>query len=138
MLVYILKNSINNQIIDGYDVEADAIAQKDNLLKTGEYRSITIDRIDIQSGANVQPLSVVRVEGQMTAGGPVVKVFAYNPTTAVNDKINFTVTARLITFDGYINLTASEQASPDVTALVSRISAYVESEFSIRIMNDNT
>ena len=136
MNAYVLKNVINGQIIDAFDTEASAVAQKSNLLKTGEYRKISIELVDVKS-TTVTALEVVRVEGYMTPAGPKVSVFAYNPASPVTDAIAFTVTSRQISFAGYINLTADEQTASDTTALIQRISAYVESEFAIRVTNDN-
>ena len=135
-MVYVLKNEINNQIIEAYDTESSALAQKANLIKTGEYRRVAIETLDVKSDF-VTALSVVRIEGYMTANGPKVKLYAYNPSTTIEDSLTFNVSSRLISFTGYINLTADEQASSDVLALTQRINAYVEAQLAERIMNDN-
>ncbi len=136
MTIYVLKDGVTGKIIEAFDTQASAETQKDNLLKTGQYRRITIELVGVSS-ATIAPFSVVHVVGKMTTSGPKFTVEAYDPQTTITDKLTFNVSSRDITFDGYINLTQAEVDATNISALTTRIAAFVETELAARIMNDN-
>ena len=136
MTIYVLKNGVTGQIIEAYDTQASADAQKANLLKTGEYVKITVETLQVISDV-VTDLAVVKVDGYLSANGPKFKISSYNPTGTVADSLTFTVASRLVSFTGYVNLTASEVNDPHITALSARVAQWIETEFSDRLLNDN-
>lgn len=136
MTIYVLKDGVTGKTIEAFDTQASAQTQADNLLKTGQYRRITIELVNVSS-ATIAPFSVVHIAGKMTASGPKFTVDAYDPQATIPDSLTFNVSSRDITFDGYVNLTSAEVAATDINALTTRIAAYVETELATRIMNDN-
>lgn len=137
MTVYILKNGLNlSEIIEVFDDEVNASQMKANLIKTGQYRSITIDSFDVETD-KVSPLEVVKISGYISNGVVSLKVKAYNPTAPIEDMLIFTVSNSQITFTGFVNLDDVEQDAEDITELKTRISAWVLEEFKARLENDN-
>ena len=137
MTVYILKNGSNlSEIIDVFDDEANASQMKANLIKTGQYKSITIDSFDVETDA-VSPLEVVKISGYISNGVVNLKVKAYNPTAPMSDTLTFTVSNSQITFTGFVNLDVVEQDAEDITELKTRISAWVLEEFRNRLEDNN-
>lgn len=137
MTVYVLKNGLNlSEIIEVFDDEANASQMKANLIKTGQYKSITIDSFDVETNT-VNPLEVVKISGYISNGVVNFKVKAYNPTAPMADTLTFTVSNSQITFTGFVNLDVVEQDAEDITELKTRISAWVLQEFRSRLENDN-
>ena len=137
MTVYILKNGLNlSEIIEVFDDEANASQMKANLIKTGQYRSITIDSFEVDTDT-VNPLEVVKISGYISNGVVSLKVKAYNPTAHIEDMLIFTVSNSQITFTGFVNLDEVEQDVEDITELKTRISAWVLEEFKSRLEDNN-
>ena len=137
LTVYILKNGLNlSEIIEVFDDEANASQMKANLIKTGQYRSITIDSFDVETDT-VNPLEVVKISGYITNGVVNLKVKTYNPTAPIEDMLIFTVSNSQITFTGFVNLNEVEQDAEDITGLKTRISAWVLEEFKSRLEDNN-
>lgn len=136
MYVYLLKNGRNGQIIDACDQKDNAGTLKANLLKTGEYDVITIEEVKV-SQDYIEPLSIVRIRGNIKSQGPVFDIFAYNPDAVVEDTLIFNVAGNNISFNGYVNLTQTEKQLADVDALKQRIGKWVSEQLQIRLMNDN-
>ena len=136
MYVYLLKNGRNQQIIDACDLEDNAGTLKANLLKTGEYDNIIIEEIEVNQDY-IEPLAVVRVRGEMKPTGPQFSIAAYNPQGTMEDTIYFNMSGNMVTFNGYINLTAGEKAMNDVEALKDRIGRLVQETMKERLLNDN-
>ena len=137
MTVYILKNGLNlSEIIEVFDDEANASQMKANLIKTGQYRSITIDSFEVEADT-VNPLEVVKISGYISNGVVSLKAKAYNPTAPVEDMLIFTVSNSQITFTGFVNLDDVEQDAEDITELKTRISAWVLEEFKSRLEDNN-
>lgn len=137
MTVYILKNGLNlSEIIEVFDDEANASQMKANLIKTGQYRSITIDSFEVVTD-KVNPLEVVKISGYISNGVVSLKVKTYNPTAPIEDMLIFTVSNSQITFTGFVNLDEVEQDVEDITELKTRISAWVLEEFKSRLEDNN-
>lgn len=137
LTVYVLKNGKQQtEIIGLFDDETNATQMKVNLLKTGQYKSIVIDSFELDSDP-VSPLEVVKVTGSFVNGVASPKITAFNPTTPVADELTFNVSGNQITFTGYVNLDASEQAADDIDELRARVSSWVVLEFKSRLENDN-
>ena len=137
LTVYILKNGLNlSEIIEVFDSEANAYQMKANLIKTGQYRSITIDSFEVDTD-KVNPLEVVKISGHISNGVVSLKVKAYNPTAPIEDMLIFTVSNSQITFTGFVNLDDVEQDAEDITELKARISAWVLEEFKTRLEDNN-
>ena len=137
LTVYILKNGLNlSEIIGVFDDEANASQMKANLIKTGQYRSITIDSFEVDTD-KVNPLEVVKISGYISNGVVSLKVKAHNPTAPIEDTLIFSVSNSQITFTGFVNLDDVEQDAEDITELKARISAWVLEEFRSRLENDN-
>ena len=136
MYVYLLKNGRNGQIISACDQEDNAGTLKANLIKTGEYDVITVEEVEVNQDY-IEPLSIVRIRGNIKPQGPVFDVFAYNPDSAVEDTLIFNVAGNNISFNGYVNLTQAEKQLADVDALKQRIGKWVSQELQTRLMNDN-
>lgn len=137
MTVYILKNGLNlSEIIEVFDDEANASQMKENLIKTGQYRSITIDSFEVDTD-KVNPLEVVKISGYISNGVVSLKVKTYNPTAPIEDMLIFTVSNSQITFTGFVNLDDVEQDAEDIAELKARISAWVLEEFKTRLEDNN-
>ena len=137
LTVYILKNGLNlSEIIEVFDDEANASQMKANLIKTGQYRSITIDSFEVDTD-KVNPLEVVKISGYISNGVVSLKIKAYNPTAPIEDMLIFTVSNSQITFTGFVNLDEVEQDAEDITGLKTRISAWVLEEFKSRLEDNN-
>ena len=138
MVVYILRNGFNGHFIDAYDTEESAIAQKNNLIKTGEFRKVDLEAITVKSDTVID-LQAVKIEGYFTQNGPKFSVSTYNiPNGVTNvDKLTFNVTSRLVSFVGFAKLTAAEIQANDITSLKARLTAWIENSFSERLLNDN-
>ena len=137
MTVYILKNGLNlSEIIEVFDDEANASQMKENLIKTGQYRSITIDSFEVDAD-KVNPLEVVKISGYISNGVVSLKVKTYNPTAPIEDMLIFTVSNSQITFTGFVNLDDVEQDAEDIAELKARISAWVLEEFKTRLEDNN-
>ena len=137
MTVYILKNGLNlSEIIEVFDDETNASQMKANLIKTGQYRSITIDSFEVDTDT-VNPLEVVKISGYISNGVVSLKVKAHNPTAPIEDMLIFTVSNSQITFTGFVNLDDVEQDAEDITELKARISAWVLEEFKARLEDNN-
>ena len=137
LTVYILKNGLNlSEIIEVFDDEANASQMKANLIKTGQYRSITIDSFEVDTD-KVNPLEVVKISGYISNGVVSLKIKAYNPTAPIEDMLIFTVSNSQITFTGFVNLDDVEQDAEDITGLKTRISAWVLEEFKARLEDNN-
>ena len=134
MTVYILKNGTTDSIIEICDEESNAEALKNNLLKTGQYKLINIVAFDILSDT-IEPLSVVRIAGNYTKN--TLTVYAYNPTSVVDDTLTFTVNPNDVTFTGLINLTEDEKAEDNIVNLKLRIREYVKEQFKERLEDNN-
>ena len=137
MTIYILKNGLNlSEIIEVFDDETNASQMKANLIKTGQYRSITIDSFEVDTD-KVNPLEVVKISGYISNGVVSLKVKAHNPTAPIEDMLIFTVSNSQITFTGFVNLDDVEQDAEDITELKARISAWVLDEFKARLEDNN-
>lgn len=137
MTVYLLKNGLNlSEIIGVFDDEANASQMKANLIKAGQYKSITIDSFEVDTD-KVNPLEVVKISGYITNGVVSLKIKAYNPTAPIEDMLIFTVSNSQITFTGFVNLDVVEQDAEDITGLKTRISAWVLEEFKSRLEDNN-
>ena len=137
LTVYILKNGLNlSEIIEVFDDETNASQMKENLIKTGQYRSIAIDSFEVDTD-KVNPLEVVKVSGYISNGVVSLKVKAYSPTAPIEDMLIFTVSNSQITFTGFVNLDEVEQDAEDITELKARISAWVLEEFKARLEDNN-
>ena len=137
MTVYILKNGLNlSEIIEVFDDEANASQMKANLIKTGQYRSITIDSFEVDTD-KVNPLEVVKISGYISNGVVSLKVKAYNRIAPIEDMLIFTVSNSQVTFTGFVNLDDVEQDAEDIAELKTRISAWVLEEFKARLEDNN-
>ena len=142
MNIYILKNNINSgEIIDACTTEERATQLKNNLILTGQYKSIAITSLEVNSDT-INPLTAVAVEGKVLDGSnATVSVSAINPSSAVTDTLTFAVDGAKIEYTGKVNLTTDEKAMTDADTLLAelkpRIKTYVVSEFSKRLLNDN-
>lgn len=136
MTLYVLKSNTNAiiEICDGAD---NASTLKDNLIKTGEYKTIDIEEFELNTDT-ILPLEVVKISGTLDSNGSVtMKVNAYNPTATVTDNLKFAVTANSITYTGFANLTSAEQSIGDLNDITSRLKDWVKEEFKTRLENDN-
>lgn len=138
MLVYVLRNGLNRQFIEAFDSESSAIAERNNLLKAGIYRKIDLETMSVKSDV-VTTMSVVKVEGYLSAMGPKLTITPYTPAAGVTvvDKLTFNVTSKAVTFVGFANMTADEIASTDIKSLTNRLTGWIETQFATRIENDN-
>ena len=141
MLVYVLKDGTTKNVIGVFDNETNANQMMNNILLTGEYRSVTMEPKTLNTDT-VSALSVVAISGTLY-NNEVTKltVSAMNPTTTITDNLSFNVDSGKITFSGEVNLTTDEKALTTSDALlavlVPRCKEYVTSQFSVRLMNDN-
>ena len=136
MQIWLLKNGRNGKIIDACDDNTNASTLKANLLKTGEYDVIEIEEVEVSTDY-IEPLSIVKIKGDIRANGPQFTVTAFNPDSVVDDTLIFNVAGNTIMFNGYVNLTEGEKRLSDVEALKQRISKWVSEQLSLRLMNDN-
>lgn len=136
MYVYLLKNGRNNQIISACDDDTNASTLKANLIKTGEYDTITVEEVEVNTDY-IEPLAIVKIKGDMRANGPQFTITAFNPDSVMEDTLIFNVAGNTIMFNGYVNLTEGEKRLSDVEALKQRIGKWVSNEMSLRLMNDN-
>ena len=136
MQIWLLKNGRNGKIIDACDDNTNASTLKANLLKTGEYDVIEIEEVEVSTDY-IEPLSIVKIKGDIRANGPQFTVTAFNPDSVVDDTLIFNVAGNTIMFNGYVNLTEGEKRLSDVEALKQRIGKWVSNEMSLRLMNDN-
>lgn len=136
MYVYLLKNGRNGKIIEACDQQDNAATLKANLIKTGQYDTIEIEEVEVNTDY-IEPLAVVKIRGSMKPTGPSFDVFAYNPDSVVEDTLIFTVAGNNISFSGFVNLTSGEKQLSDVDALKQRIGKWVSDSLAERLMNDN-
>ena len=137
MTLYVLKSN-TNAIIEICDDADNASTLKDNLIKTGEYKTIDIEEFELNTD-QILPLEVVKISGTIDSNGSVtMKVNAYNPTATVTDNLKFAVTANSITYTGFANLTSAEQSIGDLNDITGRLKDWVKEEFKGRLENDNT
>ena len=136
MQIWLLKNGRNGKIIDACDDNTNASTLKANLLKTGEYDVIEIEEVEVSTDY-IEPLSIVKIKGDIRANGPQFTVTAFNPDSVVDDTLIFNVAGNTIMFNGYVNLTEGEKRLSDVEALKQRISKWVSEQLQLRLMNDN-
>ena len=137
MTLYVLKSN-TNAIIEICDDADNASTLKDNLIKTGEYKTIDIEEFELNTD-KILPLEVVKISGTIDSNGSVtMKVNAYNPTATVTDNLKFAVTANSITYTGFANLTSAEQSIGDLNDITGRLKDWVKEEFKGRLENDNT
>lgn len=136
MYVYLLKNGRNGKIISACDDEVNASTLKANLLKVGQYDTIQIEKVQVDQ-SYIEPLSIVKINGDIKPQGPVFSIAVYNPQGVVSDTLTFNVSGNVISFNGFINLTQGERQLSDVEGLKQRIANWVSSELSQRLMNDN-
>ena len=141
MLVYVLKDGTTKNVIGVYDKETNANQMMNNILLTGEYRSVTIESKELNTDT-VSTLSVVGIAGTLY-NDEVTKlvVSAMNPSTAVTDSLSFNVDNNKITFSGVMNLTTDEKVLTTSETLLGafkpRAELLVVSEFKKRLENDN-
>ena len=141
MLVYVLKDGVTKNVIGVYDKETNANQMMNNILLTGEYRSVTIESKELNTDT-VSTLSVVGITGTLY-NDEVTKlvVSAMNPSTTVIDSLSFNVDNNKITFSGVMNLTTDEKALTTSETLLGafnpRAELLIVSEFKKRLMNDN-
>lgn len=134
--VYVLKNNAN-AIIEICDDANNAAVLKDNLVKTGEYRSINVEEYELNSDT-ISPLEVLKISGVIDSnGGLTLRVAAYNPSSKEADDLKFTVNASNIQYTGVANLTDAEKSLVDMEAIQTRIKKWVREEFKERLENDN-
>lgn len=136
MQIWLLKNGRNGKIIDACDDNTNASTLKANLLKTGEYDVIEIEEVEVSTDY-IEPLSIVKIKGDIRANGPQFTVTAFNPDSVVDDTLIFNVAGNTIMFNGYVNLMEGEKRLSDVEALKQRISKWVSEQLQLRLMNDN-
>lgn len=136
MTLYVLKSN-TNVIIDICDDADNASTLRENLIKTGEYKSIDIEDFELNTDV-ILPLEVVKVSGTLDSNGAItMKLNAFNPTTTVTDNLTFTVNATNITYVGFANLTSAEQSIGDLSDIATRLKEWVKDEFKLRLENDN-
>lgn len=136
MTLYVLKSN-TNVIIEICDDANNASTLKENLIKTGEYKSIDIEDFELNTDV-ILPLEVVKVSGTLDSNGAItMKLNAFNPTTKVTDNITFTVNDTNITYVGFANLTSAEQSIGDLDDITTRLKKWVKDEFKLRLENDN-
>lgn len=136
MQIWLLKNGRNGKIIDACDDNTNASTLKANLIKTGEYDTIEIEEVEVNTDY-IEPLAVVKIRGSMKPTGPSFDIFTHNPDSVVEDTLIFNVAGNNITFNGFVNLTSGEKQLSDVDALKQRIGKWVADSLAERLMNDN-
>lgn len=136
MQIWLLKNGRNGKIIDACDDNTNASTLKANLIKTGEYDTIEIEEVEVNTDY-IEPLAVVKIRGSMKPTGPSFDIFTHNPDSAVEDTLIFNVAGNNISFSGFVNLTSGEKQLSDVDALKQRIGKWVSDSLAERLMNDN-
>lgn len=134
--IYLIRNGITDDIVDACDDPDNANQLKDNLITIGEYRKLYVEKLAVSTD-KIIPIEIVKISGNYTKHS--LRVDAYNPTTPTADKLEFNVSATdgSITFEGFVNLTSAEQANFDLDAFKERVKTWVQSEFKIRLENDN-
>ena len=141
MLVYILKDGTTKNVIGVFDNETNANQMMNNILLTGEYRSVTMEPKTLNTDT-VSALSVVAISGTLY-NDEVTKltVSAMNPSTTVTDNLSFNVDSGKITFSGVMNLITDEKALTTSETLLGafkpRAELLIVSEFKKRLENDN-
>lgn len=137
MTVYVLKNGKNlSEIVDICDDEDNAEQLKANLLKTGQYKNIVIENVELSTDP-ITALDVVKISGVYKNGTVNSVICAHNTTSSVADTLKFNVTPTVITYTGVVNLTPAEIADSDIEALKARVDEWVIEEFKTRLENDN-
>lgn len=136
MEIYLIRNTVDDSIVEVCDDEDNANQLKDNLVLTGEYKNMYVDKYPVNSD-KILPLEAVKISGDYKKGKLVIH--AYNPVTPVTDKLEFNVDATTgsITFSGFVTLTSAEQTSFDLDAFRERVKTWVSDEFKLRLENDN-
>ena len=141
MLVYVLKDGTTKNVIGVFDNETNANQMMNNILLTGEYRSVTMEPKTLNTDT-VSALSVVAISGTLY-NDEVTKltVSAMNPSTTITDNLSFNVDSGKITFNGVMNLTTDEKALTTSETLLGafkhRAELLIVSEFKKRLENDN-
>lgn len=136
MEIYLIRNAINDNIVEVCDAENNANQLKANLVLAGEYSKLYVQKFPV-SGDTIVPLEAVSISGEYKNG--TLKIKAYNPVTPVTDKLEFNVdnTSGKITYSGYVTLTDAEQANFDLEAFKERVRDWVTEQFKVRLENDN-